>query len=168
MSGPSAGPQVPVLLAVQRFDRTQPLASGSHQPAAHSAAFKPSYLYWVYSSTKLDKKTNIYQVQKMVFQQHQLKLSISFIHLLLRQLVLYKQGYLVQWMLPCNIQVGTYTYVHNMRHEHKLEICVQPQGYDPVGITKTWCHGSLDWLQCRDTGSLRRTGWEDRVEQLFI
>lgn len=64
--------------------------------------------------------------------------------------------------------MGTYTYVHNMRHEYKLEICVQFQGYDPVGITKTWYHGSLDWLQRKDTSSLGWTGWEDKVKQLFI
>lgn len=33
-------------------------------------------------------------------------------------------------------------------------------------------HGAMDplteMLQCRDTGSLGKTGWEDKVEQLFI
>lgn len=40
-----------------------------------------------------------------------------------------------------------------MRHEHKLEIYVQIQGYDPVGITKTCamdpltgCNGEIQAL----------------------
>ena len=38
-----------------------------------------------------------------------------------------------------------YTNAHNMRNEHELDICTQLQGYDAVGITKTWWHGPLDW-----------------------
>jgi len=32
-----------------------------------------------------------------------------------------------------------------MKNEHELENCVQPQGNDAAGITKTKWHGSLNW-----------------------
>lgn len=101
----------------------------------------------------------------MVFQQHQLKSSINFTCLLwswtfISRDIWYDGCCLVTSRWAHTLMFTTWGVNINQRSVY----CSR----DPVGITKTWCHGSLDWLQWRDTGSSGRTGWEDRVEQLFI
>ena len=55
-----------------------------------------------------------------------------------------------------------------MGNKHsELEICLQLQGYDLIGIRETWCDGSHDWhVAMKGYSVFRKDGKEDEEGEL--